>query len=263
MVSCNGTIGTLSAADVKKAYFLSDLHLGARYLDQRESERRVVRFLDSIADDCAELYLLGDILDYWYEYRTVVPRGYVRFFGALARLSDAGVKITWLTGNHDIWLFDYLRDELGIRVVDANLEGIDVLGCSMFLTHGDRVGRVPAGFKILQHIFRNRVCQWLFAAVHPRWTVPLGYGWSKKNRGDMHMTTVEFDPQTYSGLIAWADAYSTAHPDVRYMVLGHYHMLADYALPSGARLIVLGEWIRRCSYGVFDGQTFNLLTFSD
>ena len=92
-------------------YFISDLHLGASYLPRRESEARVVRFLEQIADDATQLYLLGDILDYWYEYRHVVPRGFVRFFGALARLADSGVKITWLTGNHDIWLFDYLREQ--------------------------------------------------------------------------------------------------------------------------------------------------------
>lgn len=246
---------------MKRAYFISDMHLGARYLDRRATEQRAVRFLESIADDCAELYLLGDILDYWYEYRTVVPRGYVRFFGALAKLSDAGVKITWLTGNHDIWLFDYLRDELGITVVDANIESIRVLGTPMFLAHGDRVGPVPAGFRCIQKLFRNRLCQWLFAAVHPRWTVPLGYGWSKKNRGDSHQSAVEFDPETYSGLINWATAYADRHPDLRYIVLGHYHMLTDYALPTGARLMVLGEWIQRCTYGVFDGKNFNLLTF--
>ena len=104
----------------KKTFFISDLHLGASYLDEPKSyERRVVRFLNSIADEADELYLLGDILDYWYEYRTVVPRGYIRFFGALSALADKGVKITWFIGNHDIWLFDYLAQEIGLRVVDG------------------------------------------------------------------------------------------------------------------------------------------------
>ena len=115
---------------MKKAYFISDLHLGATYSGDRiEREREAVAWLETIAEDCAELYLLGDVLDYWYEYRTVVPRGYVRFFGALARLADSGVKITWIIGNHDIWIFDYLPSELGVRVVDGVLD-TQVLGAT-------------------------------------------------------------------------------------------------------------------------------------
>lgn len=103
-----------------RVYFISDMHLGASYFPDRHAhERLVVSFLESIASDADELYMLGDVLDYWFEYRYVVPRGYVRFFGALARLADRGVKIHWFTGNHDIWLFDYLRDEIGIEVVDG------------------------------------------------------------------------------------------------------------------------------------------------
>ena len=172
-------------------YFISDLHLGASYLPRRESEARVVRFLEQIADDATQLYLLGDILDYWYEYRHVVPRGFVRFFGALARLADSGVKITWLTGNHDIWLFDYLRDELGITVIDGSLSA-SLMGSRFYLAHGDRLGNEPAGFKLIQRTFRNRFCQLLFAAVHPRWTVPLGFGWSCRNRDYRSDKAAEF-----------------------------------------------------------------------
>ena len=142
-----------------KAYFISDLHLGARYFpDPREYELRAVRFLDSIAKDAAELYLLGDILDYWYEYRTAVPRGFTRFFGALGRLSDAGVKITWYIGNHDIWLFDYLREEIGMRVVDG-YEIRTIMGRQFFLSHGDGLGKLPPLFRLIRATFRNRFCQ--------------------------------------------------------------------------------------------------------
>ena len=130
-----------------KTYFISDLHLGAGYIsDGRAHQQRVVRFLDSIADDADELIMLGDVLDYWYEYRTVVPRGFTRFFGALARLADRGVKITWFLGNHDIWLFDYLRDEIGMRVVDGS-EVREIYGRKFYMAHGDGVGRLPASFR--------------------------------------------------------------------------------------------------------------------
>ena len=151
----------------KKTFFISDLHLGASYLDEPKSyERRVVRFLNSIADEADELYLLGDILDYWYEYRTVVPRGYIRFFGALSALADKGVKITWFIGNHDIWLFDYLAQEIGLRVVDG-YEVREIYGKRFFLSHGDGLGKLPPTFRLLRATFRNRICQKLYAAIHP------------------------------------------------------------------------------------------------
>ena len=120
----------------KNSYFISDLHLGAKYMtDQLERERRVCRFLDSIKDDAAELFLLGDILDYWYEYKYVVPRGYIRFLGKLAELADAGVKLTWVTGNHDVWLFDYLRNQLHMTVLKGHTE-VETAGKRILISHG-------------------------------------------------------------------------------------------------------------------------------
>ena len=232
-------------------YFISDLHLGASYLPRRESEARVVRFLEQIADDATQLYLLGDILDYWYEYRHVVPRGFVRFFGALARLADSGVKITWLTGNHDIWLFDYLRDELGITVIDGSLSA-SLMGSRFYLAHE------PAGFKLIQRTFRNRFCQLLFAAVHPRWTVPLGFGWSCRNRDYRSDKAAEFCGPMRERVLQWAEQYSREHPELQYIVMGHHHVPVDYRLSTGCRLIILGEWIHRSTYAVFDGKSIIL-----
>lgn len=167
---------------LKKVYFLSDLHLGASYFaDPRAKERAVVQWLDSIKNTAAEIYLLGDILDYWYEYRTVVPRGYVRFLGKLAELSDAGVKLHWFIGNHDIWIFDYLPSEIGVEVIDGSVER-EIMGKRFFLAHGDGVGRHEWSFALIRGIFRNKFCQWLFAAVHPRWTIPFAHRWSSHSR---------------------------------------------------------------------------------
>lgn len=144
-------------------YFIADLHIGAKYItDPRDHERRVVDFLRSIKDDAKTLYLMGDVLDYWFEYKKVVPRGYIRFFGALAELADAGVEIIWFVGNHDIWLFDYLRDEIGLKVVDG-VEIREIDGKRFFLSHGDGVGRIRPGFRIIRSLFRNRFCQWLLS----------------------------------------------------------------------------------------------------
>lgn len=162
----------------KKIYFASDFHLGARYIENPiEYERRIVRWLDSIKQDAGTLYLLGDILDYWYEYRYVVPKGFTRFFGKLAELSDNDIDIHWFIGNHDIWIFDYLPHELGITIHDGTLI-TEIGGKRFFLSHGDNVGKRPMTFRFLRKIFRNRFCQYLYAAIHPRWTVAFALRWS-------------------------------------------------------------------------------------
>ena len=236
-------------------YFISDLHLGARYIaDGRSHQQRVVRFLRTIAADATELYLVGDVLDYWFEYRTVVPRGYVRFFGALASLADAGVKITWLTGNHDIWLFDYLRTELGIEVVDAPWVERTIANRHFVIGHGDRIGRRSAGFRFICRIFRSRPLQWLYSCIHPRWTVPFAHRWSSSSRKSNY--GIE-DVQAHAYQV---ERDAAALPAADYIVLGHHHIMVDRPTPGG-RLIVLGDWIDHFSYGQFDGQTFTLKTF--
>lgn len=248
----------------KKAYFISDLHLGATYLpDEKALERRVAEFFNSIADDADELYLLGDILDYWFEYRTVVPRGYTRFFGALAALADKGVKITWYIGNHDIWLFDYLSNEIGMRVVDG-YEIKTIKGKQFFLSHGDGLGKLPLSFRFIRALFRNRLCQKLYSGIHPRWTIPFAHKWSNHSR---HYAT---DRPTFEGedsepLIPFCRSYlQNVNSKIDYFVFGHRHILLDYPLNvNNSRMIILGDWIRLFSYGVFDGETFSLRTFSE
>lgn len=249
----------------KKAYFISDLHLGAHYFtNPRDYELRVVRFLDTIADDVDELYLLGDILDYWYEYRTVVPRGFTRFFGALGRLSDRGVKITWFIGNHDIWLFDYLRDEIGMRIVDG-FEIRNILGKQFFLSHGDGLGRLKPSFRFLRAMFRDRVCQLLYAAIHPRWTIAFAHRWSTHSR-DFANSYPKFEGEQNEPLIAFSREYLADHPEdhIDYFVYGHRHIMLDYPLGAdGTRVIILGDWIHHFSYAVFDGKKMELRKFHD
>ena len=248
----------------KKIYFLSDLHLGAQYLGPRHrAEARVVRFLDSIADTAAEIYLLGDILDYWFEYRTVVPRGYVRFFGALARLADSGVKIHWFIGNHDIWMFDYLRDEIGMEVVDGYAVR-DIFGKKFFLTHGDGVGRLRPGFRFIRRLFRNRFCQRLYSAIHPRWTVGFAHWWSAKNREYDRRYTPRFlgldtEPQARFAVEYLRDI----DPSINYFVMGHRHVVADEPLSPTCRLIILGDWISQFTYATFDGDRLEIHKFAD
>lgn len=253
----------------KKAYFLSDTHLGAAYFpDSRERELRVVRFLDSIKDSAAEIFLLGDVLDYWYEYRYVVPRGYTRFFGKLAELSDSGVKITWLIGNHDIWIFDYIPTELGVRVVDGTLV-TDVLGTTMLMAHGDGVWQHNTKFRILRSLFRNRLCQHLFAAIHPRWTVAFANAWSRHSRSSATSLTGEalqrhdaVVDRNIGQLLQFSADYCASHPECRFCLFGHIHRTTDLPLPSGARMIILGDWLTAFTYAEFDGTDMTLKKFN-
>lgn len=246
-----------------KIYFISDMHLGATYLpDKLEWEKRVVRFLESIAEDCDELYMLGDVLDYWFEYRTVVPRGYIRFFGALAKLADAGVKIHWFIGNHDIWLFDYLRNEIGIEVVDGS-EVRMIRGKRFFLNHGDGVGHLKPSFRFIRAIFRNKFLQKLYSGIHPRWTIPFAHGWSKSSRNYEAGVTLEYLGEDKEPLVVFSKEYlRDVDPTIDYFVYGHRHLMLDITIsPRPTRVIILGDWISHFSYGVFDGENFQLLQF--
>lgn len=234
-----------------KTYFLSDLHLGAPYFpDSKEAERRVVAFLDSIKEDAEAIYLLGDILDYWYEYKYVVPRGFVRFFGKLAELSDKGVKITWLIGNHDIWIFDYIPTELGIRVVDGSIID-EIYGQKIFMAHGDGIGRQPMMFRFIRSMFRSRVCQFFYSGIHPRWTIPFANAWSRHSRATGREPGQTTHP-LLDNLVTASREYLKTHPEIRYFIYGHLHILREIELGKESTLIVLGEWITQFTYAVLE-----------
>lgn len=265
-------------------YFLSDLHLGAPYFpDSKEAEKRVVDFLESIRKDAEAIYLLGDVLDYWYEYRYVVPKGYVRFFGKLAELVDSGVKITWMLGNHDIWLFDYLPKEIGLRVVDGPITE-EINGKKFLLAHGDGLGKVPRTFRILRALFRNRICRWLYAGIHPRWTVPFANSWSRHSREshseDGAVTTPErpeinpYLARSIQNLRDYSLRHHATHPEISHYIYGHlHHPHHSHLLPETGdttaeskedsktgtpTFTILGDWISNFTYARFDGDTLSL-----
>lgn len=244
-----------------KTYFLSDLHLGAAYIaDGHAHQRRVVDFLRSIEDDAKAVYLLGDVLDYWFEYRTVVPRGYVRFLGQLARMADMGIQIVWFTGNHDIWIFDYLRDEIGIEIVDTESGYIEreIDGTLFHLAHGDNFGRQPKAYRWLRSIFHNKVLQKLFSGIHPRWTIPFAHAWSSHSRKGSENNN-DFPWHAVSLAEDEARQLSDNNPKLRYIIIGHLHIILDKPIGDHCRLIILGNWINRSTYAVFDGNTLSLL----
>lgn len=236
-------------------YFLSDCHLGAGYIsDPRAHERMLAEWLDSIAADAEALYLLGDIMDYWFEYHDVVPRGFVRFLGSLARLADRGVEIVWLKGNHDIWMTDYLTNEIGCRIVDGLLD-TTILGHRFVLEHGDGVGSRPLSFRFLRKLFRCRAARVVYAAIHPRWTVGFAHAWSShsRKRGGYSGGNSAVD-----NIVGWAEDFMNKEGRADFFVVGHLHVEAERTLDNGAKVIVLGDSFRRMSYGKFDGHVFSL-----
>lgn len=253
-----------------KTYFISDAHLGATYIpDRRAHERALTRMLDVMAKDARTIYLLGDMLDFWFEYRHVVPKGFTRFFGRLAQLTDSGVEVVWFKGNHDMWTQGYLTEELGVRVVDEELI-TDIDGKRFYIAHGDGVGRLPRPYRLLRSVFRNEFCRRIGAAIHPRWLMGFGLRWSAHNRlkrSDSPCRKMETetaverqDEEQQTGFVR---EYVREHPDIDYFVFGHRHVAVDEPIPgSHARYICLGDFFKLYSYAVFDGEKLSLKQFA-
>ncbi len=240
---------------MKPIYFLSDAHLGSLAIEHgRMQERRLVRFLDSIKHKAAAVYLLGDMFDFWYEYRYVVPKGYTRFLGKLSELTDMGVEIHYFTGNHDIWAYEYLEKECGVIIHRKPLT-TEIYDKVFYLAHGDGLGDPDKKFKFIRALFHNRFCQILFSSVHPRWGMWFGLNWAKRSR----LKRIDGQEPPYMGehrehLVLYARDYIATHPEIDYFIFGHRHVEIDLQMTKKARLIVLGDWISQFSYVVFDGE---------
>lgn len=249
----------------KKIYFVSDAHLGARFhQDPREVELKLVRWLDQIKADAQSVWLLGDMFDYWYEYKYVVPKGHVRFLGKLAELADSGIEIHLFIGNHDIWMFDYLPQEIG-AIIHREPLTIDLWGKRFFLGHGDEVDYRSRAFRLIRWVFRNRFCQWLYAAIHPRWTFGFALGWSLNSRkkGLQKYPVYEFQGEDNEYMISFARDYLKTNPSINFFIFGHRHLLLDFPLNKTARLIITGDWMTIFSYVEWDGETLAIKRFEE
>jgi UDP-2,3-diacylglucosamine hydrolase len=239
----------------KNIYFLSDAHLGSLAIPHRRTqERRLVRFLDSIKTKAAAIYLLGDMFDFWDEYRYVVPKGYTRFLGKLSELTDMGVEVHFFTGNHDLWTYGYLEEECGLIVHKKPLT-TEIYGKVFYLAHGDGLGSKDQKFKLLKWLFQNRTCQKLLNFMHPRWGMSLGLNWARHSR----MKRADGKEPGYMGehkepLVIFAKDYLKAHPETDYFIFGHRHIELDLMLSKKTRMMIIGDWIWQFTYAVFDGE---------
>ena len=238
-----------------KSYFVADVHLGLTIEDPVRRERRFADFLRNLPEDTENLFLLGDIWDFWYEYRDVVPKGYVRVLGALVDLMDRGVKVSFFPGNHDVWTYHYF-EELGMKRLEQPYL-VHIAGKTLCLGHGDGLGPTPPGYRILSWIFHNRVLQWLFSLLHPYIAFSFGNGWSRSKRKR------RFRPYHFrgeqEGIYQFSNQFSADQAaggnKVDYFIFGHFHTDVRLPLPAGGELIILKDWFQSDAYACLDHET--------
>lgn len=243
----------------KNVYFLSDAHLGSLAIEHRRTqERRLVRFLDSIKDKASAIYLLGDMFDFWDEYRYVVPKGFTRFLGKLSELTDMGIEVHFFTGNHDIWTYGYLEEECGV-IVHRKPVTTEIYDKVFYLAHGDGLGDPSRSFKFLRAMFHSRTCQKLLNFMHPWWGMRLGLNWAKHSRLKREDgKEAPFMGEDKEYLVLYTKEYMKTHSNIDYYIYGHRHIALDLNLPRveghTARMLILGDWIWQFTYAVFDGE---------
>ena len=243
----------------EKIYFASDFHLGVPdYGSSLLREKKVVAWLDKVKGDAAEIYLVGDIFDFWFEYKYTAPKGFTRLLGKIAEITDSGTPVHVFTGNHDMWLFDYLPKEIGIILHHAPIEKI-YGGKSFLIGHGDGLGPGDGWYKFLKKIFANKLCQWLFARIHPNLAFAIAHYFSRKSR----IATGNSDSKYLGDDKEWLVIYcreklKEKHFD--YFVFGHRHLPIEVKLNEKSTYINLGEWVNYYSFAEFDG-TLHLKKF--
>jgi UDP-2,3-diacylglucosamine hydrolase len=243
----------------KKVYFASDFHLGVPDAERSlQREKKIVRWLDQIGHDAQAIFLVGDIFDFWFEYRHTVPKGYIRLQGKLAELTDGGIPVTFFTGNHDMWMFDYFTKELNIPILRHPVS-VEMGEKRFYIGHGDGLGPKDHTYKVLKKVFANKAAQWMFARMHPNIGIALANFWSRRSR-----ISNERKEDKFLGDEEWLLTYCRdmqAHTLHDFYIFGHRHLPLDIPVSPNSRYINLGEWVNYCSYAEYDGQDVKLRYF--
>ena len=246
----------------KKLYFASDFHLGAPNEEEsKKREHKIIRWLDSIADDAAALFLVGDIFDFWFEYKHVVPKGYIHFIAKITQLRDQGIPIYFFTGNHDLWMKDYFTKELGIPVFTDPIK-ITANGKLLYIGHGDGLGPGDRSYKFLKKVFTNPIAKWLFRWLHPDIGIRIATAWS----GHSRISNAEKEENYFLGDGEWLWAYckeleAKQHHD--FYIFGHRHLPLELEVGDNSTYINLGEWVSQFTYLEFDGENAKLQKFTE
>lgn len=247
----------------KKIYFASDFHLGMPDFHQSiKREKLICQWLDSIKYDAERIFLVGDIFDFWFEYRYTVPKGHVRLLGKLAELSDAGIPIEIFTGNHDMWMKDYLPQQLNVTLHHHQPIIREYFGKTIMIGHGDGLGPKDYKYKAIKKIFRNPICQWAFARIHPNLAFGIAHYFSKKSR----MSTQQSDEKFLGKENEWLYIYCkeiSAKQKIDYFVFGHRHLPLHIILPNGSSYINLGDWLKYFTFAVLDTENIYLKNYPE
>jgi UDP-2,3-diacylglucosamine hydrolase len=251
----------ISLPEGKKIYFASDNHLGAPNMEEsRPREQKFVAWLDEIKADAAAVFLLGDLFDFWMEYKTVVPKGFTRTLGKLAELTDSGIPVYYFVGNHDLWMNGYFEEELNIPVFHAPQQFL-LNDTTFFIGHGDGLGPGDKGYKRMKRVFTNPFAKWFYRWLHPDWGVKLARYFSVKNKMISGKEDIKFLGEEKEWLVQYAKRkLQKDHYD--YFVFGHRHLPLEIDLNDSSKYVNLGDWITYFTYGVFDGGTFSLRSYS-
>jgi UDP-2,3-diacylglucosamine hydrolase len=266
---------------MKNYYFISDAHLGCRAFEHRRTkERRLVNFLDAIKEKAEAVFMLGDIFDFWFEYKNVVPKGFTRVLGKICELTDRGVEVHFFQGNHDMWCEDYLEKECGV-ILHKSTCTIELCGKVFYLAHGHKLDKVDDNWKtrFMFTCFESRTLKKIAKWIHPRWFISFGYRWAESSR-KKHFAPKPFLGEDKEGLVLFAKDYLKTHPDINYFLFGHRHIEVDIYLEEdekarrredekayrrdnedvlasmkrSCRLMILGNWYDLFTYAVFDGE---------
>jgi UDP-2,3-diacylglucosamine hydrolase len=248
-----------------KIYFASDFHLGIPDHDSSlVREKKLVAWLEMARQDAAEIYLMGDLFDFWFEYQTAIPRGYARLLGKLAEITDSGTKVHLFRGNHDMWAFNYLSEELNVQL-HREPEFKTFSGKNFYLAHGDGLGPGDHGYKFIKKVFANRINQRLFRLFHPDFGIRMALYWSRKSRSVAMVKEKKDEDRNLRLIEARISVHSRAliqaNPGLDYLIYGHYHQPVETKLSAKATQLVLGDWLTHFTYAEFDGETLQLKTF--
>lgn len=244
----------------KKIYFASDFHLGVPTLESSlEREKHICRWLDSIKNDASEVYLVGDIFDFWFEHKYTVPKGFTRLFGKIAELTDSGISVFFFTGNHDLWMKDYFTKELNVKVYHEPITRV-YNNKILFIGHGDGMGPGDKGYKLLKLIFTSRICQWLYSRLHPNFSFWFARFTSRRSRIATGDTDEKFLGPEKEWLYLFCKDY-IKNNKIDFFVFGHRHLPLEMDINETSRYINLGDWIKYKTYAVFDGESVVLKKF--
>ncbi|MEX1187940.1 MAG: UDP-2,3-diacylglucosamine diphosphatase [Bacteroidia bacterium] len=246
----------------KAIYFASDFHLGVpNHSKSLEREKIIVKWLDDIKDDAQRIFLMGDVFDFWFEYRHTVPKYYVRLLGKLAELTDSGIQIDFFTGNHDMWAFNYLTTELNIKVHREPIQ-LELQGKNFFIGHGDGLGPGDYGYKFIKKVFANSTCQWLFARLHPNFGIGMANFFSRKSRA-ANPQVERFIGEENEWLLSYCREKIEEFPNTDYFVFGHRHLPLNLPVKGESRYFNLGDWFYWYSYLRVENGVPDLLFFEN